>query len=268
MRQPDRSTDRAASPAYPDVFRTGLLDPDRPAPELVSGPRGKAATKRYGVYRNNVTVSLIDALVAVFPATQRITGPDFFRAMARSHVRATPPSSPLLFEYGRGFPDFIARYEHARNMPWLPDVARIERAWLDAYHAADALPVGADAVGRIPAGRLPELTFVRHPAAFVLRSRFPAVTIFSANRRDGLVGRIEAAAPEDALLTRPGLDVLVTRLPPGGADFLLALIAGKRLAVATEAGMAASPNFDLSANIAGMLTAGVFSAASPGESAT
>ncbi len=121
---------------YAAAFTAGLLDPDRPPPDLVLGPKGKAATKRYAVYRNNVTVSLIDALAASFPATQRITGKDFFRAMARFHVRATPPDSPLLFEYGRDFPDFIERYEYAQPMPWLADVARIERAWLDAYHAA------------------------------------------------------------------------------------------------------------------------------------
>ena len=44
---------------------------------------------------------------------------EFFRAMARFHVRATPPTSPLLFEYGRGFPAFIEGYEHAQGMPWL-----------------------------------------------------------------------------------------------------------------------------------------------------
>ena len=93
------------------------------------------------MYRNNVTVSLIDALAAVYPAVQRITGVDFFRAMARFHVRATPPTSPLLFEYGRDFPAFIEGYEYAQAMPWLADTARIERAWLDAYHAADAEPL-------------------------------------------------------------------------------------------------------------------------------
>ena len=76
--------------------------------------------------------------------------------MARFHVRATPPTSPLLFEYGRDFPDFIARYEHARAMPWLADVARIERAWLDAYHAADAEPLAPAALAAIPPDRLAE----------------------------------------------------------------------------------------------------------------
>jgi Putative DNA-binding domain len=54
---------------------------------------------------------VINALAAIFPATERITGVDFFRAMARFHIRATPPTSPLQFEYGRDFPGFIERYE-------------------------------------------------------------------------------------------------------------------------------------------------------------
>ncbi|MGH6946762.1 MAG: DNA-binding domain-containing protein, partial [Kiloniellales bacterium] len=66
-------------------FAAALLDPDRATPAAVAGPNGKAAGKRYDVYRNNVTVSLIDALAATFPATLRITGAEFFRAMARFH---------------------------------------------------------------------------------------------------------------------------------------------------------------------------------------
>ena len=125
-------------PSFAAAFARGLTDPARATPEDVVGPRGKAAIKRYNVYRNNVTVSLIDALAATYPAVQRITGVEFFRAMARFHVRAMPPTSPLLFEYGREFPAFIEGYEPAQDMPWLADTARIERAWLDAYHAADA----------------------------------------------------------------------------------------------------------------------------------
>ena len=83
-------------PSYAAAFAGSLLDPGRATPSVVAGPAGKAAAKRYNVYRNNVTVSLIDALAATYPAVQRITGVEFFRAMARSHVRATPPTSPLL----------------------------------------------------------------------------------------------------------------------------------------------------------------------------
>jgi hypothetical protein len=244
--------------SYAAVLALALLDADRATPPAVAGPNGKAARKRYNVHRNNVTVSLINALVAVFPATQRITGADFFRAMARFHVRATPPTSPLLFDYGRGFPDFIERYEYAQSMPWLADVARIERAWLDAYHAADAEPLAPRPLASIPPERLAETILMPHPATRILRSRFPAVTIFAANRSEGPVGRIEATEPEDALVTRPGLEVIVRRLPPGGAVFLTRLMAGEPFGAAAAAAVAESPEFDLPANIAGMLEAGVF----------
>jgi len=259
-----REQDFGGQASYVAAFARALLDPDRATPASVAGPNGKAAGKRYNVYRNNVTVSLIGALAAVFPAIMRITGADFFRAMARFHVRATPPTSPLLFEYGRDFPDFIERYEYARSMPWLADVARIERAWLDAYHAADAEALTPQALASIPAERLADAVLTPHPAMRIVRSRFPAVTIFAANRSDGPVGRIEATDPEDALMTRPALEVFVRRLPPGGAVFLTHLIAGEPLGAAAAAAFAGSPQFDLPANIAGMVEAGVFAAANQG----
>jgi hypothetical protein len=253
-------TDDVGKSTYAAAFAEALLAPDRPTPACLAGPNGKAAAKRYNVYRNNVTVSLIDALADIFPATQRITGPGFFRAMVRFHVRETPPTSPLLFEYGRDFPDFIARYEHAEGMPWLADVARIERAWLDAYHAADAPPLKPQDLAMIAPGRLAETVFRPHPATRIVRSPFPAVTIFAANRSDGPVGRIETDEREDALVTRPALDVVVRGLPPGGACFVASLVAGEPLGTAAAAALGEAPEFDLAANIAGVIEAGAFTA--------
>ncbi|TBC86518.1 DUF2063 domain-containing protein [Rhizobium leguminosarum] len=250
---------------YSAEFSPALIDPDAGTPEGVVGPNGKGAVKRYNVYRNNVTVSLIDALVGIYPAVQRLTGTDFFRAMARFHLRATPPTSPLLFEYGRDFPDFIEQYEYAQSVPWLADVARIERAWLDAYHAADVEPLAADALSSVPPERLGELVFIAHPATRIIRSAYPALTIFAANRSDGPPEPIETAEPEDALITRPEMEVVVRHLPPGGAEFLLSLISGEPLGVAAARAVNASSSFDIGASVAGMIEAGVFSAITLGD---
>jgi hypothetical protein len=253
------------SASYAATFASALINPEQATPAIVAGPNGNAADKRYNVYRNNVTVSLMDALAAIYPAVQRITGVDFFSAMARFHIRATPPTSPLLFEYGRDFPAFIARYEYARSMPWLTDTARVERAWLDAYHAADAEPLPPDALAAVSPERLGELVFKVHPATRVVRSRYSVVTIFAANRGTEPLGRIDASAPEDALITRPDFDVAVRYLPPGGADFLTALISGQSLGEATASTLEASPAFDVASSIAGMIQAGAFLAATVGE---
>jgi hypothetical protein len=243
------------------AFARALLDPDLATPTSVAGPKSKGVVNRYNVYRNNVTVSLINALAAVFPATLRITGVDFFRAMARFYVRAIPPNSPLLFDYGRDFPDFIERYEYAQSLPWLPDVARIERAWLDAYHAADIRPLMSGDLAAIPSERLPDTVLKPHPATRVIRSRFSAVTIFTASRSDGPASRVEVVEPEDALLTRPALDVEVRKLPPGGAIFVSCLITGESLGAAASAAFSESASFDLAANIGGLVEGGAFTTA-------
>ncbi|MBO0756433.1 MAG: putative DNA-binding domain-containing protein [Bradyrhizobiaceae bacterium] len=244
--------------SYAAAFAPALLDPDLATPAVVAGPSSKAAVKRYNVYRNNVTVSLINALAAAFPAALRITGDDFFRAMARFYVRAMPPSSPLLFDYGQDFPDFIERYEYAQSVPWLADVARIERAWLGAYHAADVQPLTPQDLTAIPSERLDDAVLKPHPATRVIRSRFSAVTAFTAGRSDGPSRQIPVVEPEDAFVTRPAMEVEVRRLPPGGATFLSSLMAGETLGVAAAAAFAESPSFDLSANIRGLLDAGAF----------
>ncbi|HVI27898.1 DNA-binding domain-containing protein [Hansschlegelia sp.] len=258
----DHSTRRSST--FAADFAPGLTDPGRPTPPNVIGPGSKKAGKRYDVYRNNVTVSLIDALAAIFPATQRLTGVEFFRAMARFHVRACPPHSPLLFEYGRDFPAFISAYEYARELPYLADVARLERAWLDAYHAADALTLSSQALAAIPPETLGDIRFQAHPAARVVRSLFPALSLFVMNRGDGPIGQVEFA-PEDALVTRPDAEVFVRSLPPGGAVFLKALVDGQTLDQAANEAFDASESFDLPGNIAGMIEAGVFVAISSGD---
>jgi hypothetical protein len=245
---------------YAGAFAPGLIDPATIAPADVIAAHGKGVVKRYSVYRNNVTVSLIDALAAIYPAVQRITGVDFFRAMARFHVRATPPHSPLLFEYGRDFPGFIESYEYARDMPWLADTARIERAWLDAYHAFDAEPLAVQAFASVDAGSLAELCFIAHPATRIVRSRYPAISIFAMNRKDGPVEPLYANDAQDALVTRPDQDVIVTQLPAGGAAFLLALMAGAPLGGAMEAALQDDASFDIQINLQAMITAGVFTA--------
>jgi hypothetical protein len=250
---------------YAATFAPGLTNPELPTPDdLVAAP-GKGIVKRYNVYRNNVTVSLIDALAAIYPSVQRITGSEFFRAMARFHMRATPPTTPLLFEYGRDFPSFIETYEYASGMPWLADVARVERAWLDAYHAADAAPLAAEVFASIDPDSLAQVRFVAHPATRIVRSRYPAVAMFAMNRTNDPVAPLHSSDAEDALVTRPDVDVIVSRLPAGGAAFLVALMAGTTLGAAAQAAFDETDTFDLPANLAAMISAGVFATIQLGE---
>jgi hypothetical protein len=146
-------------------------------------------------------------------------------------------------------------------MPWLA----VERAWLDAYHAADVELLSPSALAAVPAERLGDLVFTPHPAARVVRSRFAAVTIFAANRNSDPFDKINANEPEDGLVMRPALEVEVRRLPAGGAEFLSALMAGETLGVAADAALQACPSFDIGAAIAGIIEAGALTSVEIGD---
>jgi Putative DNA-binding domain len=239
-------------------FRAAILDPAVDKPSTVTGPRGKQAVKRFNVYRNNVTVSLISSLADIFPAVKRITGEMFFRDMARLFVRAHPPVSPLLFLYGHDFPAFIETFEYAEPIPYLADVARIERAWLTAYHAADLPPLAPARLGEIDPEKLGDAVFKPHPATGLVISRFAAFDIFDANRNHETVGRIEIARPQSVLVTRPGQDVVVTALPDGHDGFFKSLIAGETLAQAAATGADSDSAFDINEAIGGLFATGAF----------
>jgi hypothetical protein len=64
---------------------------------------------------------------------------------------------------------------------------------------------------------------------------------------------IENWRGEDALISRPYLEVGVRALPPGGAAFVLALAAGRPLGEAAEVALADDPDFDLTGNLAGLI---------------
>jgi hypothetical protein len=149
-------------------------------------------------------------------------------------------------------------YEHAQDMPWLADTARIERAWLDAYHAADLPPLSPDVLAAVPSDRLGDLVFTAHPAACIVRSLYPAVAIFAMNRVEGPITPLRSNAAEDALIARPDMEVAVRLLPPGGAAFLKVLIDGGTLGAAAATAFAETPSFDLPANMAGIIEAGAF----------
>lgn len=256
---PEPSRLQTAEPVSLAAFSTALSDPETGTPDGLVGPDGKKAVKRFNVYRNNVTVGLVGALADTFPAVQRLVGEPFFEAMARVYVQMEPPSSPLLFRYGAGFADFLEGFEPAQHLAYLPDVARLEKAWLDAYHAADEPVLDPQTLGTVSPEDLPDQRFVVHPATRVIRSRFAAVSIFSANRLSDTVPPIDPAVPEDGLITRRDTSVEIRHLPPGAAAFFTALIDGQPLGGAAEAAVSEAEDFDLASAIGAMLEAGVFS---------
>lgn len=242
-----------------NAFADALLSPEAGVPSGVVDPAGRIAPKRFAVYRNNVTVSLIEALASTFPRVQALVGENFFREMARQFARQHPPVSPVLMEYGAQFPDFVANFEPARRVPFLADIARLDRAWLDAFHAADALILDASKFARVGEEQLGSATFTPQPAMRVVQSSFPLVTIWEACRTGQPPKLAGEAKPEWALVVRPAFEVNVLPMDVIEGRFFRVLSEGVALGAAADPAMAENEHFDFADTLGRVMRSGAFS---------
>lgn len=238
------------------AFCAALLNPDMPVPHGITSWNGSDPAQRFAVYRNNVTVSLVEALCTAFPVVRAMVGDDFFREMARVFLRAQPPRSPVLATYGTGFPAFIAQFPPAATLAYLPDLARLEAARTQAYHAADAASLPPQAFASTAETALPGLRVKLHPTARILASPYAIVSLWAAHQGLLDLETLDPLVGEDALVLRPEMEVQVLLLPPGTAVMLTALDAGLPLGEAALHA-AETPGFSLPDALGLLITSGV-----------
>lgn len=238
---------------WPDLhrdFARAVLAAVAPMPAGIIGD-----AVRFDVYRNTVATSRRRALADIYPVVGALVGGEFFNAMADAYTEITLPSTPVLADYGRDFADFIGGFAPAASVPYLPDVARLERLWLDVYHAADASPLAVDALAAVAPDLVDGLRLELHPSVAVLVSDWPAASIWQAHQgTDTPDLSVVEFKPETALLVRPNMDVRVRALTPVTATLVRGLQAGHPLGRALE-----SVDGDVSSALAELFAVGAIS---------
>lgn len=155
---------------------------------------------RMGIYRRSVTGSLVAVVAEAFPATRHTLGEERFAALARDFVAAQPPAAAALWQYGDGFPDYLAGRMGQDDPPWAVDLAALEWATTRAAVAADAAPIDPAALTAIPVERMGDLRLVLHPAMAVVASPWPLILAWQAWRGEQPAPTLVAGEPGSAIL--------------------------------------------------------------------
>ena len=239
---------------FQDAFAHALLAPDAaPAVEVAA----LAAQPAFAVYRNTVMKGCIDALQANYPAVARLVGDEWFRAAAAVYVREALPVDPTLLHYGAGFADFLARFEPAAELPYLPGVARLDRFWTEAHAAATHDALDPAAIAGMAPEALAATVLHPHPAArWAWFADAPIYTIWSRNRADGTPEPDFDWRPEGALLARPRDAVEWFALDAAGCAFLDVCAAGGTVGEAAQAALHVQGDYDLARLMSTLLETG------------
>lgn len=184
---------------------------------------------RLAVYRNTVMGSLAVVLGQAYPNVRRALGEERFAALACRFAADHPPRRPMLWSYGGGFPGWLAE-AGAALPPWLPDLARLDRAMHEALFAADADPLDPARLAAVPPERAGALRLVPHPSVRLVLSGWPVHALWAD------AGATPGPVPEAVLVGRADGDVLCARLDPADGALAAALVAGRTLAEASAEG--------------------------------
>ena len=199
------------------------------------------------VYRNNYRGNLHDALAGAYPVVKQLVGDDFFRFMARKFITQYPSRNANLHHYGAELAEFVATFEPAKELVYLPDVARLEWACHCAYFAEDGKVLDLNALAGVAPAAYANLVLQMHPSCHVLHSNYPIAAIWQAHQPGAPEDfHIDlGSGPVDALVSRNNDIVAVTELARADAAWLLRIQAGTTLGDATAETMARHPDFDL-----------------------
>lgn len=195
---------------------------------------GIPARERLDIHRNNSLITLSEALAQNFPVTLRLVGQDFFHHMAKEYIRVHPPQCPVLSEYGEDFAAFIAQYDAAAGLGYLPDVARFEYLINRVSSDLDAAPVDPADFQDIDPEDTAHLKFIFSENMCLFESRWPIIEIWRANQagRDGAVSL--DGGPCHVAITRPYFEVVFLVLDRAAFNFLRRLEEGLTLGQAVE----------------------------------
>lgn len=199
--------------ALQQSFAEGVFDPSHEKVlEAIDTSQGLSAGQHLQIYRNNTLLTLTGALQSIYPVICRLVGERFFRYAADVFICQSPPQAGDLHDYGEGFAAFLSGFPPAQGLPYLADVARLEWACHEAYHAEMAPPVTESAWYRFSEKERKAVQL--HPAVRLMQSEFPVFRIWEINQA-GYEGEDTVSLDEGGdrvMVLRPKLEVMVVQL--------------------------------------------------------
>jgi hypothetical protein len=147
---------------------------------LVQADERLSTVERIDIYANAYFYRLLDCLGEDFPTMLTVVGADQFAALVREYLLGHPPTEPSILYAGVYLADFLNDHPFAERWPFIAELARLERAVLDVFHAADAPPLGLEALRAVPSEEWPALRLRAHPAVEIVHGEWKVEVVLHA----------------------------------------------------------------------------------------
>ncbi len=236
------------------IFTDSLKDSEKATPEMIASHNN--SLDRFNIYRNNVFVSLTEAIASSFPACFALVGESFFNALARAYIDKTMPQSPLIYLYGEHFPNFLENFPPAQKIPYLADLAKLEWEFLKSTNAKDAAPIIIDKLQTLAPDHMQTCCFTMHPTLFIGQSQWQISNLWIKIRHDPTRSIEKMEQAQFYLIIRPHLQTQIHIISKAMHSFIDKLSKNINFAKAAEETIEAYPDFNLGENLANLFSLG------------
>lgn len=226
------------------VFADALVDRQQAA-GAVNLFRGALVEERLGLYRGNLNATWRRVLGQAYPVLLALVGEEFFSGLAREYGHRHPSQDADLNRFGDGFAAFLATFPPAVQLPYLPDMARLEWELHLAHYAPDAAGLAADALASLAPEQLEACRFTLHPACALIHSDWQVVALWQAHQQEHALFPQQMAAASHALVCRPQWQAQVLAQDAAAHAALQLLMQGKSFGAALDAAFGIDAQFDL-----------------------
>jgi hypothetical protein len=193
-----------------------------PLETVLNGDLALSLNERVDIYANAFFFRLLDCFAEDYSATLAVVGIDEFTAIVKEYLLVYPPTEPSIFYADYYLPDFLAAHWSAESWPFIANLARLERAILDSFIAADASPFGVDSLRALPSNEWPGLALQIHPAVAIVHGEWRVAAILRAIE-DGQEWQIPAHEQTTTLVWRQNSQVYYRDLELAERQALAAL---------------------------------------------
>lgn len=218
------------------LFHAAVTEPGSAAPAAVlaafRGTSRLPADRRVDVYAGMYRARLQEALAATFPALARLVGDDL-EGLARDYLRAHPSEHHDVGEVGRWLPRFLRAHPDP-SRPDLADLAELEWARQEAFFAAPAEAIGAEALAGVEPSAFPHASLRLVPSLRLLALAHDVTAPWRALTAGAAPGPARPV-PTAVAVWRSGFEVFHAALPAAEAAALRAAMDGRPLGVVCAA---------------------------------
>jgi hypothetical protein len=190
--------------------------------------------ERNNIYANAYFYRLLECLKEEYPASLAVTGSDDFAGLVQDYLIWRQPTEPSIFYAGRYLAEFLRNHRLAKRWPFIAELARLERATLESFHAPQASVLTDEGLRAVPPERWPMIELRSHPGVEILRGEWRVSDMLSAVER----GDKWAAPAQDSnavIVWRQGASVHYRVLEDAETDALILLQKGTSFAAICEA---------------------------------